>query len=149
MLMGPWELVWNALSDMGALWETIRGTPAVVAAVDESARGAVENLVSLVQDRQRQHGIGRDGEDGSESGRESHSEGRLRALMRSAPQVDPEEERRIFIRDVYQRMRNKLRGRVGHTGRDLAVSDIVQRLTRDATSLDHLSVMFEGWMPWL
>jgi len=109
--------------------------------------------VSLVHDRQRQHGIARDGEDpaeaGRESGRESHQEGRLRALMRSAPQVDPEEERRIFIRDVYQRMRNKLRGRVGHTGRDLAVPDIVARLNRDATSLDNLAAMFEGWMPWL
>jgi len=153
MLMGPWELVWSALSDLGASWATIQGTPAVVAAVDESARGAVENLVSLVHDRQRQHGIARDGEDpaeaGRESGRESHQEGRLRALMRSAPQVDPEEERRIFIRDVYQRLRNKLRGRVGHTGRDLAVPDIVARLNRDATSLDNLAAMFEGWMPWL
>lgn len=56
----------------------------------------------------------------------------------------------VVIRTPSQaRLRNKLRGRVGHSGRDLTVPELVSRLVRQATSLEALSQMYEGWMPWL
>lgn len=74
---------------------------------------------------------------------------RVRALTLGGGGADPEEERRAFIYDVYVKFRAKLLGRVEGRGRDLSPRELVDRLLAASQSLDVLSSMYEGWMPWL
>ncbi|BBN09596.1 serine/threonine-protein kinase SMG1 [Marchantia polymorpha subsp. ruderalis] len=58
-------------------------------------------------------------------------------------------EKNAYAVSVLRRVRLKLEGRDINGSRQLPVADHVDHLLRQATSLDNLCNMYEGWTPWI
>lgn len=101
LLSGEWALVWGRLSDACASWRELQQGPGHWAAAQNSAGAGTRALAEYVAERERR--VRRDAapSPAGEGGEGRGSEVRVRALGRQATDVDPEEERRAFIHDVY------------------------------------------------
>ncbi|CAM6124730.1 unnamed protein product [Calypogeia fissa] len=58
-------------------------------------------------------------------------------------------EKNAYAVSVLKRVRTKLEGQDINGSRQLAVAEHVDHLLRQATSVDNLCNMFEGWTPWI
>lgn len=59
------------------------------------------------------------------------------------------QERNQHALGVWKRVRAKLEGRDFNAAQRQSVAEQVDRTIRDATSSEHLSVMYEGWTAWI
>eukprot|EP00850_Spirogloea_muscicola_P018450 SM000169S02705 [mRNA] locus=s169:16353:36740:- [translate_table: standard] len=66
-----------------------------------------------------------------------------------APQAPSLQEHNLEAELVLSRVQKKLEGYDNTTNKRLEVAEQVDMLIQEATSLDNLSQMYEGWTPWL
>ena len=59
------------------------------------------------------------------------------------------EEKNTFALNVLRRVRAKLEGREPDVLRRSSVAEQVDFIIREATSLDNLSLLYEGWTSWI
>lgn len=83
-------------------------------------------------------------QDGDEAGKDGGGErsGRLQQQKTS-------EEKNAFALNVLRRVRFKLEGREPDALKRASVQEQVDFVIREATSLDNLALMYEGWTAWV
>ncbi|TPX41406.1 hypothetical protein SeMB42_g05495 [Synchytrium endobioticum] len=92
-------------------------------------------------------------------GKESSPQGQQLSLLRGSNPVEVHrkqiskmvlgQERNAHAIQALKRVRAKLDGRDGGDSHRLGVAEQVDMIIKQATSVDNLAVMYEGWMPWI
>lgn len=59
------------------------------------------------------------------------------------------QERNSYAVSVWRRVKLKLEGRDPESAVRTSVADQVDRIIKEATSMDNLAVLYEGWTPWV
>lgn len=72
----------------------------------------------------------------------------------ATPNRDPKtgkavQERNAYAMNVWRRIQMKLEGRDPDPGRRSNVHEQIDYIIREATSLDNLALLYEGWTPWV
>ncbi|KAG0253543.1 Serine/threonine-protein kinase smg1 [Mortierella polycephala] len=64
-------------------------------------------------------------------------------------QQPPLHQRNVIAVNILRRVRHKLEGRDFEAGKKCKVPEQVDRVIQEATNVENLANMFEGWTPWL
>ncbi|XP_022908365.2 serine/threonine-protein kinase SMG1 [Onthophagus taurus] len=59
------------------------------------------------------------------------------------------QQRNAYAVSVWRRVRQKLEGKDPDVGRKYTIQEQVEHVIREATSLDNLALLYEGWTPWV
>ncbi|KAK9892622.1 hypothetical protein WA026_021000 [Henosepilachna vigintioctopunctata] len=80
---------------------------------------------------------------------ESEVDGKGPQKQDSATATTREQQRNAYAMGVWRRVKLKLEGKDPDPGRKYSAQEQVDYVIREATSLDNLALLYEGWTPWV
>ncbi|KRT81293.1 hypothetical protein AMK59_5450 [Oryctes borbonicus] len=73
----------------------------------------------------------------------------VRSIPQKQESMTKGQQRNAYAVGVWRRVRQKLEGRDPDPGRKYTIQEQVEYVIREATSLDNLALLYEGWTPWV